>query len=135
MTFISNASFDVGDQWSKIQEALGAGKTVFELAQRTPELKEPSSVAASGDTSQPRAETDTETETSHADATIADASNAISFSNVHFAYPTRPTATVLDGLDLELQPGTMVGIVGGSGSGKSTLLKLLCRFYEPSQRG
>ena len=51
VTFISNASFDVGDQWSKIQEALGAGKTVFELAQRTPELKEPaldSSSAAQG---------------------------------------------------------------------------------------
>eukprot|EP00903_Cladosiphon_okamuranus_P020901 g19194.t1 len=36
--FVTSASFDVGDQWAKIQEALGAGQKVFELLDREPEI-------------------------------------------------------------------------------------------------
>ncbi|MEA5423976.1 peptidase domain-containing ABC transporter [Synechococcus sp. CCY9202] len=40
---------------------------------------------------------------------------------------------ILEGINLEIQAGSFVGLVGGSGSGKSTLLKLLPRFYKPLQ--
>lgn len=36
----------------------------------------------------------------------------VSFSDVHFAYPSRPEVAILRGLDFEVQPGECVGIVG-----------------------
>jgi ATP-binding cassette subfamily B protein len=39
---------------------------------------------------------------------------------------------VIRGLDLDIKPGEMIGLVGHSGSGKSTLVNLLCRFYDVS---
>jgi ATP-binding cassette subfamily B protein len=48
---------------------------------------------------------------------------------VSFRYGTR---TVLDGIDLEIAPGELIGLVGPSGSGKSTLANLVCRFYDPT---
>lgn len=54
----------------------------------------------------------------------------IAFDNVGFRY--RPdTAEVLSGINLEIQAGEIVGIVGRSGSGKSTLTKLVQRLYVP----
>jgi len=44
----------------------------------------------------------------------------IRLENVHFRYPTRPGVRVLRGLNLDVQPGTYVALVGASGSGKST---------------
>ena len=37
---------------------------------------------------------------------------------------------VIRGLNLSIQPGEMIGLVGHSGSGKSTLVNLICRFYD-----
>ncbi|MEL7097676.1 MAG: ABC transporter ATP-binding protein [Pseudomonadota bacterium] len=37
----------------------------------------------------------------------------------------------LDGIDLTIEPGQKVGLIGRSGAGKSTLVKLLLRFYDP----
>ncbi|KAI9187809.1 hypothetical protein H9P43_002200 [Blastocladiella emersonii ATCC 22665] len=49
---------------------------------------------------------------------------------VEFAYPTRPDAKVLRGLELAIRAGQRVGIVGGSGGGKSSVLALLLRQYD-----
>ena len=37
----------------------------------------------------------------------------------------------LDGVDLVIEPGQKIGLIGRSGAGKSTLVKLLLRFYDP----
>ena len=51
----------------------------------------------------------------------------IELSGVRFKYGTRE---VLHGLELSIEPGEMVGLVGQSGAGKSTLINLICRFYD-----
>lgn len=56
----------------------------------------------------------------------------IEFRNVHFAYPARPTVTVLRNLNLSLPAGKVTALVGPSGCGKSTLVGLLERWYQPS---
>jgi ATP-binding cassette subfamily B protein len=53
----------------------------------------------------------------------------IEIAGVHFRYGSRE---VLHGIDLVIEPGEMIGLVGSSGSGKSTLANLVCRFYDPS---
>ncbi|KAL5552730.1 hypothetical protein UlMin_040131 [Ulmus minor] len=57
----------------------------------------------------------------------------IEFRNVHFCYPSRPETPILQGFNLRVKAGTMVGLVGGSGSGKSTIISLLERFYDPAK--
>lgn len=47
-----------------------------------------------------------------------------------FAYPDAPERRVLDGLSLDIRPGTVVGIFGRTGSGKTSLLRLLARLYN-----
>jgi ATP-binding cassette subfamily B protein len=50
------------------------------------------------------------------------------FDDVHFSY--HPTTTLITGLDLVVEPGRTVAIVGHTGAGKTTLVNLLMRFYE-----
>lgn len=55
----------------------------------------------------------------------------VSFSNVSFSYSlSRP---LIEDLDLQVKPGSMVGIVGPTGAGKTTLVNLLMRYYDVSQ--
>ena len=54
----------------------------------------------------------------------------ITFEHVSFRYRI-DGPPILDDIDLIVNPGTTVGIVGRSGSGKSTLTKLIQRFYVP----
>jgi ATP-binding cassette subfamily B protein len=56
----------------------------------------------------------------------------VRFTDVHFAYPSRPAAPILRGVTLEAPPGKQLALVGPSGSGKSTLFLLLEGFYAPS---
>ena len=55
----------------------------------------------------------------------------VEFKDVHFRYPTRPDVPVLRGLNLTVQPGQYVALVGQSGCGKSTTIGLIERFYNP----
>ena len=52
------------------------------------------------------------------------------FSAVRFAYPSRPAASVLHGLDLHIAAGQTVALVGPSGAGKTTVFQLVQRFYD-----
>ena len=54
------------------------------------------------------------------------------FDNVSFSFQSG-TPPVLKEIDLVVEPGTFVGVVGQSGSGKSTLMKLLPRLYNPDR--
>jgi ATP-binding cassette, subfamily B, bacterial len=51
----------------------------------------------------------------------------VEFRNVMFGYLAHQP--VLQDLDVTIEPGEMIGLVGHSGAGKSTFIKLLCRFY------
>lgn len=54
----------------------------------------------------------------------------IQFKDVHFSYPTRPDFKVLKGVNMLVEPGQTVALVGQSGCGKSTVVSLLQRFYD-----
>ena len=70
------------------------------------------------------------------DSQIADEGNwepqniegKISIKNLRFNY--LPNEEVIHGIDLEIQSGEKIAIVGATGAGKSTLINLLSRFYE-----
>jgi ATP-binding cassette, subfamily B (MDR/TAP), member 1 len=51
--------------------------------------------------------------------------------DVVFRYPSRPEAVVFNKLNLTVEAGTTVALVGASGNGKSTVVSLLERFYDP----
>ena len=54
----------------------------------------------------------------------------IEFRDVGFRYGTR---SVVEGINLLISPGEMIGLVGPSGSGKTTLVNLACRFYDVAE--
>ncbi|MFD9596428.1 ABC transporter ATP-binding protein [Kitasatospora sp. NPDC059973] len=59
------------------------------------------------------------------------AGTEIRFRDVGFTYPT-DSRPVLSGLDLTIEAGRSLAIVGLNGAGKTTLVKLLCGLYEPT---
>ncbi len=58
-------------------------------------------------------------------------SGSIQFKDVKFNYPSRASVNVLQGLNLSVEPGQILALVGSSGCGKSTTVQLLERFYDP----
>lgn len=86
------------------QRAAASAQRLFEILDRKPSVAEPSS---------PR--------------TLTNVRGELTIRDVSFRYTTR---LVLDRVNLTIQPGEMVGIVGATGSGKSTLANLVCRFYD-----
>lgn len=53
--------------------------------------------------------------------------------DVSFRYPSRPDISALDGVDLTIEPGETVALVGPSGAGKTTVIQLIQRFWDPAQ--
>ncbi|GAB4403447.1 MAG: ABC transporter ATP-binding protein [Anaerolineales bacterium] len=72
---------------------------------------------------------------------VQDAPNAVElpqirgevrFEEVDFHYPDDPHTPILRGIQLVVQPGETVALVGETGAGKTTLVKLVSRFHDPS---
>lgn len=98
--------------FTSLMKAIGAGTRVFGLMDRVPHIR-----------------LDRGT---HLDVGSIDRRGAhIRFDHVHFRYPSRPDVPILCGVDLDIQPGSSVALVGASGAGKSSVHALLLRFYEP----
>ena len=99
----------IGEIWGEVQKASGAMARIDEILTAQPSIRAPTKPSPL-----PRP-----------------ARGAISFADVHFAYPGRPDLPALNGLSFSVQPGETVALVGPSGAGKSTVLRLLLRFYDP----
>jgi ABC-type multidrug transport system fused ATPase/permease subunit len=95
-----------GDIWNKIQEADAAAERVFALTDQHLELEKPDALE------------------------LPPLKNKIEFRNILFTYPGSSTP-VLKGINLTVQAGHNVAIVGPNGSGKTTLANLIPRFYDP----
>ncbi|XP_066532230.1 antigen peptide transporter 1 [Hoplias malabaricus] len=93
--------------YPRVKKAIGASEKIFEYVDREPEIPPEGNLAP-------------ESLKGH-----------VSFSNVFFAYPTRPEEKVLKGVSLELKPGEITALVGPADGGKSTIVRLLERFYQP----
>ena len=61
---------------------------------------------------------------------LGEVKGRIELRDVGFRYGNRE---VNRGINLVIEPGQMIGLVGHSGSGKSTLVNLICRFYDVSE--
>uniref|UniRef100_A0A8D1DE79 Multidrug resistance protein 1 n=1 Tax=Sus scrofa TaxID=9823 RepID=A0A8D1DE79_PIG len=57
----------------------------------------------------------------------------LEFRNVHFSYPSRNEVKILKGLNLKVESGQTVALVGNSGCGKSTTVQLMQRLYDPTE--
>ncbi len=69
--------------------------------------------------------------------TLPELRGALTFEDVWFSYEAGPTdddtTWALRGIDLAINPGETIALVGATGAGKSTLAKLVPRFYDPQK--
>lgn len=93
--------------WSDFMSAAGAGDRVFDLLDRTAQIP------------------------LHGGKVLPAMNGKIAFRDVEFTYPSRPDIPVLRGIDLEIDAGEVVALVGPSGGGKSTIAGLIPRLYDP----
>jgi subfamily B ATP-binding cassette protein MsbA len=91
---------------SILQQGIAASQSIFGLLDEAPEMDQGT-------------------------RSLTRAKGLITFENVDFSYDEQ---ALIQQLNVVIQPGQVVALVGRSGSGKSTLVNLLLRFYEP-QRG
>ncbi|PWG16717.1 ABC transporter transmembrane domain-containing protein [Salibaculum griseiflavum] len=96
--------------WGELQRAAGATERLVELLNSADAVHDPAEPLPAPGTRQ----------------------GEIAFENVTFSYPSRPDQQALHGIDLHVQPGETVALVGPSGAGKTTIIQLLLRFYDPA---
>ncbi|MBN2589087.1 MAG: ABC transporter ATP-binding protein [Sedimentisphaerales bacterium] len=94
------------DVWNKIQEANAAADRVFDIMDSPLEYEKPDAI------------------------TLPVLKNKIEFRDISFSYPGT-TAQALKHVNLTIQAGHNVALVGSNGSGKTTLANLIPRFYDP----
>ena len=58
---------------------------------------------------------------------------SIDFENVSFRYSETAGRNALDNIDLHIQAGQTVGVLGGTGASKSTLVQLIARLYDVTE--
>lgn len=66
-------------------------------------------------------------------ATAAPADGSIEFRDVSFKYRADAAEDVLEHIDLFIEAGSTVGVLGGTGSGKSSLVQLIARLYDATE--
>ncbi|KAI9155266.1 abc transporter atp-binding [Paramyrothecium foliicola] len=106
--FAGSSLFGLSGFYSELMKGVGAASRLFELQDRRPTIHQTVGTP------------------------VTSAQGPIKFSNVGFAYPTRPAVNIFNGLDFEIPSGSNVCVVGPSGGGKSTVASLLLRFYNPT---
>lgn len=97
----------VSDVWNHVQSANAAAERVFAVIDEPPEKEEPDA------------------------AELSPLQSRLEFKDIVFTYPGA-SDPVLKDLNLSVNAGQTVAIVGGNGSGKSTLVNLIPRFYDPN---
>ncbi len=91
-----------------LMRARSSGQRIFEVLDTEPEIKDaPSAIA------------------------LPEVKGHVRFEGVSFAYGSGPK--ILDGIDIDAQPGQIIALLGTTGSGKSTILSLLPRFYDVTE--
>lgn len=69
-----------------------------------------------------------------ADAAVREvADGSVGFRDVSFKYRADAAEDVLEHVDLRIEPGSTVGVLGGTGSGKSSLVQLIARLYDATE--
>jgi len=63
---------------------------------------------------------------------LTDVRGVVTLRGVRFGYPSSAAGEALRGIELRVDAGETVALVGETGAGKSTVLKLLARFYDPT---
>ena len=100
----------LSEVWGEISAAAGAAERLSELLNTKPDIAAPANPTAFP----------------------AQSHGTVMLDNVAFAYPGRPNTPILSGIDIAVQQGETVALVGASGSGKSTILNLILRYYDPT---
>ena len=96
---------ELTEQYTELQRAMASGVRIFELLDIEPEIKDSAQAIE-----------------------IPPVKGELKFHQVSFGY--QPDVEVLHGIDLTVNPGETVAIVGRTGAGKSSLASLTARFYE-----
>lgn len=69
-----------------------------------------------------------------ADAAVCEVvDGSVEFRDVSFKYRANAAEDVLEHIDLRIEPGSTVGVLGGTGSGKSSLVQLIARLYDATE--
>lgn len=108
--FAAGGLGELSQVWGEVSQAAGAAERLFEILHIKPDVKAPE----------------------HPVRLPEPARGEVAFRDVHFAFPTRPDISALQGVSFHVRPGEKVAIVGPSGAGKSTIFHLLLRFYDPT---